>query len=103
MAMKKLFLTGVAALFLATGTAHAREWYYHQHSCSLMNRPSEGEPPELFRADDPIELDDALQIQKLIPDLKKCTAFNQCVADRDAGKVKHCYYNDKRWRTMFSR
>jgi hypothetical protein len=30
--------------------------------------------------------------------LKACDAWHQCLADRDAGKVKHCYANDRRWR-----
>jgi len=31
-------------------------------------------------------------------ELKKCIAFWWCVTDREAGKVKHCYENDRRWR-----
>src|SRR5215475_12597073 len=29
---------------------------------------------------------------------EKCKAFYQCLEDRDRGKVKHCYENDRRWR-----
>jgi hypothetical protein len=25
-------------------------------------------------------------------------AFTKCIDDRQAGKVKHCYANDRRWR-----
>ena len=42
--------------------------------------------------------EDIPDILKGIKELKKCAAFWQCVADRDAGKVKHCYENDRRWR-----
>ena len=45
-----------------------------------------------------LDLEDILELQKHLPLLKKCNAFWQCVADRDAGKVKHCYENDRRWR-----
>jgi hypothetical protein len=45
-----------------------------------------------------LTLEDVLELQKHLPLLKKCNAFWQCVADRDAGKVKHCYENDRRWR-----
>jgi len=38
----------------------------------------------------------------IVPDrpaaIKKCKAFYQCLEDRDRGKVKHCYENDRRWR-----
>jgi hypothetical protein len=45
-----------------------------------------------------LSLDDILELQKHLPLLKKCNAFWQCVNDREAGKVKHCYENDRRWR-----
>jgi hypothetical protein len=45
-----------------------------------------------------VDLNDIRKLQKHIPDLKKCEAFYKCLADRDAGKVKHCYENDRRWR-----
>jgi hypothetical protein len=45
-----------------------------------------------------LSLEDILELQKHLPQLKKCNAFWQCVNDRDAGKVKHCYENDRRWR-----
>ena len=87
-------------IMLAMSTAHAEEnpigrtWYYHQHSCTLDNDaldiPLNG-----------LDLNDALQIQKLIPWLKRCSAFYDCVSKREQGKVKHCYYNDKRWKAMF--
>jgi hypothetical protein len=47
------------------------------------------------------------EVRKLAKDLplilrqiKACDAFTQCLSDRDAGKVKHCYWNDRRWRDM---
>jgi hypothetical protein len=42
--------------------------------------------------------DDIREIEKGLAVLKKCNAFYQCVVDRDAGKVKHCYENDRRWK-----
>jgi hypothetical protein len=78
-----------AALFLATGAAHADDWHLN-HTCNVIKTFDD---PMVF-----LDLKDIQELQKYIPDLKKCTAFWQCVADREAGKVKHCYENDKRWR-----
>jgi hypothetical protein len=81
----------IIAMLLTTGTAHADDWHLHR-TCIVI---------KIF--DDSIvylELKDIQELQKYIPDLKKCTAFWQCVADREAGKVKHCYENDRRWKLM---
>jgi hypothetical protein len=90
--MKKLALAAVlACLALAATNAHAADdekWRLHR-TCTVINMKG---------ADDTLELDDVLQLQKFIPALKKCTAFWQCVEDRDNGKVKNCYENDRRWR-----
>ena len=42
------------------------------------------------------------RLEKMLRDWRKCDAYYQCLADRDAGKVKHCYANDKRWRDIYS-
>jgi len=34
--------------------------------------------------------------------LKACDAYRKCEDDRAAGKVKHCYENDRRWREYFA-
>jgi len=39
-----------------------------------------------------------LKLEKELSEWRKCDVYYQCLADRDAGKVKHCYANDKRWR-----
>jgi hypothetical protein len=53
----------------------------------------------------PLGFPDAVIVPKDIPaierglkTLKKCDKFWQCIEDREAGKVKHCYANDRRWR-----
>jgi hypothetical protein len=38
------------------------------------------------------------RLEKELREWRKCDIYYQCLADRDAGKVKHCYANDKRWR-----
>src|SRR5215472_411684 len=43
-----------------------------------------------------------MRLEKALCDWRKCDAYYQCLADRDAGKVKHCYANDKRWRDVYS-
>jgi hypothetical protein len=43
-----------------------------------------------------------MRLEKELREWRKCDAYYQCLADRDAGKVKHCYANDKRWRSVYS-
>jgi hypothetical protein len=109
----KVFLTSIAALFLATGTAHAddRKWESSFRRCQVWKTFAENSarPGVIFGNADEVWVDqgiatisldlaDILELQKHLPLLKKCNAFWQCVNDRDAGKVKHCYENDRRWR-----
>jgi hypothetical protein len=51
-----------------------------------------------------IDIDKAARtrLEKELRNWRKCDAYYQCLADRDAGKVKHCYANDKRWRDVYS-
>ena len=42
--------------------------------------------------------DEFRDLENGIRDIRKSAKFFQCLADRDAGKVKHCYENDRRWR-----
>jgi hypothetical protein len=111
------FLASVAALFLATGAAHADngKWQSDFRHCTVTKqfthdpkdefRPgrSFGDADEVFvhensTATITLDLENVLELQKHVPLLKKCSAFWQCVADREQGKVKHCYENDRRWR-----
>jgi hypothetical protein len=116
--MKKLLLTSVAALFLATGTAHA-EWYDTElangydkwtangHSCLIIKlfRPNdhnvfqtqEGTEGTMVHIQ-PSEIPD---LEKALHNLKLCNKFYDCVAKRDykrygttpdpKGAPKHCY------------
>jgi hypothetical protein len=45
-----------------------------------------------------IEREDVPKIIKAFKEMKGHCAFLQCLNDRAAGKVKHCYANDRRWR-----
>ena len=89
MSRKILYIVAAAWVlaFLWQTYAHA-EWRLHR-TCTVY---STDENTTM------LSLEDALEIQKFIPDLRKCDAFWKCVEDREAGKVKHCYENDKRWR-----
>ena len=91
MTMKKLLPASVAALFLATGTAHAF-WKIEKWECRMT-----------WDGNDPLEITatNIAEIKKELETLKKHCAYLQCLQDRSAGKVKHCYENDKRWRTQF--
>jgi len=79
------------------------QWFhYGGHSCQVSktapvdgnNFASVGEKEIQFLVD----LKDIRELQKFIPYLTKCEAWEKCLADRDEGKVKHCYANDRRWR-----
>jgi hypothetical protein len=85
----------VLALALAAAIVNARadtEWQFHFRSCTAFKRLAEATNYDF------VTLKDVRALQKMIPDLKRCAAFWQCVEDREAGRVKHCFENDKRWR-----
>ena len=104
--MKRLFLTSVAALPLATGTAHAdsEKWEASFRQCHIRKWFSKDELAAIGWARETegqtivIEAQEIPDILKAIQVIKKCKAFYQCLEDRDHGKVKHCYENDRRWR-----
>ena len=92
--MKKL-LIALATTVALVAPAHVEEsrWRLHR-TCSIIS----SDPDITVNNVTTLTLEDALVIQKFIPDLRKCDAFQRCVADRNAGKVKQCYENDRRWR-----
>jgi len=125
--MKKLLLASIAALLLATGTAHAEEkrwwpdcrhgWITKQFEETEIELPRPAGEPLQGRLDWPeIEITDDNRVRithdelrnllkdlpKMMPVLKACWAFRKCQSDRDAGKVKHCYRNDRRWREFIT-
>ena len=105
-AMKKLLLAGIAALLMATGTAHAdnEKWEASFRQCHIRKWFSKDELAAIGWARETegqtivIEAEEIPDILKAIGVIKKCKAFYQCLEDRDRGKVKHCYENDRRWR-----
>ena len=160
--MKKLLLASIAALFLATGAAHAED-YAKEYRVACENEysghtESKAEAAQMRaeiercvkRAKDdpesvpgwwtdcrhgwitkdfeelkpdgppidgalPVEINgDSVRIsydelRKLVKELpfilrkvKACDAYRKCERDRAAGKVKHCYENDRRWREFFT-
>jgi hypothetical protein len=103
--MKKLLLTGIAALFLATGTIFAQaeddptKWKFDGHSCAIRKYVAGEDNWEIKPADIP-------DLKRHIKAFEACDKFYDCVARRDGyptvepkGKrPKHCYAVDKRWR-----
>jgi hypothetical protein len=104
-------------LLLKKGTPHADsdKWESSFRRCTVWknftHKDGDARPGRAYGSGDEVwtewpegeatitlTLEDVLELQKHLPLLKKCNAFWQCVADRDAGKVKHCYENDRRWR-----
>jgi hypothetical protein len=105
--MKKMLLAKcVAALLLATGAAHAdnEKWEASFRQCHIRKWFSKDELAAIGWARETegqtivIEAEEIPDILKAISVIKKCKAFYQCLEDRDRGKVKHCYENDRRWR-----
>jgi hypothetical protein len=99
----RALITGIA-LLLATGAAHAGgysktdEWTLNCRMEAInKGRPDNSDWDEhtmvITRADLPA-------LEKEIKKFKQCIAFWKCTEDRAAGKVKHCYDNDKRWRDL---
>src|SRR5215469_16666573 len=105
-AMKKLLLAGIAALLMATAAAHAdnEKWEASFRQCHISKWFSKDELAAIGWARETegqtivIEAEEIPDILKAIMVIKKCKAFYQCLEDREKGKVKHCYENDKRWR-----
>jgi hypothetical protein len=101
--MTKLCLTAAAIMLAAITTSKAEpsseKWEFDGRQCHV--RKSLGSLEQGWGDAVALHLDDVLELQKHIRDLKACDAFWQCTADRDAGKVKHCYQNDRRWRHLF--
>jgi hypothetical protein len=116
--MKKLLLPSIAALLLATGTAHAVEdtkWRADLHSCNIVKTfaftgktaaNSDLYGSGVHASDESatvyLRLEDVLAIQKELSALRKCDAFYKCVAKRDWRRYtpdaepkepipKHCY------------
>jgi hypothetical protein len=119
--MKKLLLTSVAALFLATGAAHAEPANSSRQLVSDCRYSDDTyvencRSPNYHRCDvvrfgstddgGPLELNDLLELQKklqkFIPLLRKCEAFYKCAAKRDGldtvklkpgeKRPRHCYW-----------
>ena len=105
MAMKKM-LFSVAALLLATATAHAdkEKWEASFRQCHISKWFSKDELAAIGWARETegqtivMEAEEIPDILKAIGVIKKCKAFYHCLEDRERGKVKHCYENDRRWR-----
>lgn len=59
-------------------------------------------PVEIIDTSVRITYDELRKLMKDLPRitraLKACDAYRKCLDDRDAGKIKHCYANDRRWR-----
>jgi hypothetical protein len=115
--MKKTFISGIAALSLATGSAHA-QWRTDpplrtdcRHGQLEMYFELNDSPnTEIFENEGHVTVRiDYDAFRKLLKDLptairafKACDAYRKCLMDQAAGKVKHCYENDHRWREFFT-
>jgi hypothetical protein len=93
----------IAALFLATGAAHAdydpnTRWTIGR-GCEIYKVLSGNAPTDAGTVTDgTIWPDDVPRVLEAIKEQKRCMAWFKCLEDRADGKVKHCYSNDKRWR-----
>jgi hypothetical protein len=81
--MKKLFLAGCAALFLATGAAHAEigKWEFNGHRCAIETTVNEatiekGGLVQILPENIPV-------IEAGLIKLKACDRFYNCIVKRD--------------------
>ena len=117
--MKKLFLTSVATLVLATG-AHADpvspspQWlspnfvydcprdrleiFFDDEGYENTYRSDRNNDERAHITIWKFDKAARVRLEKELREAKKCDQYYQCLDDRAAGKVKHCYANDKRWR-----
>jgi hypothetical protein len=95
----------IASLFVLIGaSAQADEkWEGDFRQCHIRKWFSVEELAEIGWQRDTgqtivIEENEIGDLEKAMQLIKKCKAFQKCLGERNAGKVKHCYYNDRRWR-----
>jgi len=112
--MTRLSVLAISALLFLPTAAHAQSWQPKNagpekwegnfRQCHIRKRFSKDELAEIgWQREAPgqtivIEENEIGDLEKAIRLIKQCKAFYKCLADRDAGKVKHCYENDRRWR-----
>jgi hypothetical protein len=81
--------------------------FRHQDSAIAPARDEYNTPPveasETHAHIERKEFDKMLKVfPRLLRQMKACDAYSKCLENRDAGKVKHCYANDPRWREFFT-
>jgi len=78
------------------------EWKPEKWNCAFHWTPRYDRKSNTYDENDfpIIDLEDLAKLRKKFQtkEMKAHCAWLQCLADRGAGKVKHCYLNDKRWR-----
>jgi hypothetical protein len=109
--VKKLLLIGTAVLLMATpasaGYFGNEKWTHNGRYCLVkLTAPGPGNESGYLEWGEKnlllMSLKDVLELQQFIPELKRCEAFYQCVAERDGytepkgKKPKHCYENGRR-------
>jgi hypothetical protein len=103
----------VFMLFMAIRPAPAQaeeQWWTdcrHGWITKQMKMGDEDGPPvEITDTSVRITYDELRKLLKDLPRitraLKACDAYRKCLDDQEAGKVKHCYANDRRWREYFT-
>jgi hypothetical protein len=70
---------------------HIRKWFSKEELAEIGWQRDSGQTI-VIKQDEIGDLEKALQL------IKKCKAFYKCLDDREAGKVKRCNENDRRWR-----
>jgi hypothetical protein len=78
------------------------QWRVEKWDCAFRWEPRYDQRANAYDQTDVPILDlkaiEELRKQFQTKGMKAHCAWLQCLADRGAGKVKHCYINDKRWR-----
>jgi hypothetical protein len=93
--MIRTLIASIAALLLATGTAHAEDgkdqWvpdYRRGHVSKEIPVFIDG---VWRRGRAELELEDLEELQKFIVSFRRMGKFWKCVSEREPGRPKHCY------------
>jgi hypothetical protein len=91
------FLTGIAALFLATGTAHAAEIWTKEKSEGNWGEPAKGKPWKIVCAER------HLQDGEVAETRLEAAAYKACLAHVEIPKQYRGAWCETKWQTIYKR
>jgi hypothetical protein len=101
--MKTLLLaTALAAIVSTAARADAEKWTPSFRRCEVAKSFFTKSDPGIHQFENgtvivSITPADVADVEEGLGVLRRCARFWKCVEDRAAGRVRHCYENDRRW------